>query len=101
MSSGVFTLIGNRVNRYKYIQNKPSEAKEVEEFFEPKVGEIWVKKDGGLYITLDRRLVPSHNVVIWEGSFSALGRTEVVQISHETLLRDYYQYKGMTKHGYR
>jgi hypothetical protein len=89
------------MNRYKFIQNIPTEAKQVEEFFEPKVGEIWVKKDGGLYISLDRRLVPSHNVVIWEASFNVLGRKEVVQISHETLLKDYYQYQGMTKHGNR
>lgn len=86
------------MNRYKYIKGNPNEPKD-ESLFGPVVGQTWVKRDGGLYIRLDRRLVPSHNVVIWEASFFNLGRKEVIQITQETLIKDYYEYEGMTKNG--
>lgn len=86
------------VNRYNYIKNKPKEQPD-RPLFGPEVGQTWIKRDGGLYIRLDRRLVPSYNVVIWEASFFNLGRTEVVQITQETLIKDYYEHEGMIKRG--
>lgn len=73
------------MNRYKFMK-----AKEPAKPPKPKVGQVWRKMEGGrLFIRLDRRLVPSHNVVIWDASFNVWGADTKTQISEETLLAQY------------
>ena len=68
------------MNRYKYLQNKPEVGK-------PKLGQIW--SDGKIHIRLDKRLVPSHNIVIWDATLNVWGEATKTQISEKTLLEKY------------
>ena len=80
------------MNRYDYLKNKKTSRSSG-----PQAGEIWSKN--GDYIRLDKRLVSSHNVVIWDATFNVWGEANPIQVTEKTLLEEYEFYEMISKDG--
>ena len=82
------------MNRYDYLKKK-----KVPRSSGPLVGEVWVKNGTYIRLRLDKRLVSSHDVVIWDATFNVWGEANPIQVTEKTLLEEYQFYEMISKDG--